>query len=62
LIVDAYNDIMGEGAWRELCRHMDAVQGDIRCYGSVREDAVNHQKQAEALIREFVRRSQEENP
>ena len=62
LIVDAYNDIMGEGAWRELCRHMDAVQGDIHGCGCVSEDAVKHQKQAEALIREFVRRSQEENP
>lgn len=56
MIVNTYNDVMGEGAWRELCRHMDAVQADIHRYGYVGDDAINHQKQAEALIGEFFRR------
>lgn len=54
MIIDAYNDTMGKGSWRELCRHMDAVQYDIYYKGAVGETAKEHQRQAERLIREFV--------
>lgn len=60
-IVDDYNHIMGEGAWRTLCDHMDAVQQDIRRFGSVDDFTRIHQEKAEALIVEFARRYQENN-
>lgn len=56
MVVDAYNEIMGEDAWRELCRHMDAVQQDISYKGTVSEKSLEHKQKAETLIAEFVRR------
>lgn len=64
MIIDAYNDTMGEGAWRELCRHMDAVQYDIFYKGVVGEAAVEHRRLAEELFRDFAQRyaaNQEDN-
>ncbi len=56
MIIDAYNDAMGKGAWRELCRHMDAVQYDIYYKGAVGEAAAEHQRLAETLLRDFAHR------
>lgn len=56
MIIDAYNDTMGKGSWRELCRHMDAVQYDIYYKGAVGEDAVEHQRLAEKLLNDFAQR------
>lgn len=55
-IIDAYNDTMGDSAWRGLCRHMDAVQNDINCMGIVSEAGLEHQRQAEQMILEFARK------
>ena len=55
-VIDAYNDTMGDGTWRELCRHMDAVQNDIDSIGFLSEAGLEHQRQAEHMILEFARK------
>ena len=56
MIIDAYNATMGKGSWRELCRHMDAVQYDIYYKGAVGEAATEHQRLAEKLLNDFAQR------
>lgn len=55
-VIDAYNDIMGNGAWRKLCRHMDAVQNEIASMGFSSEAGRKHQRLAEQTILEFTRK------
>ena len=55
-VIDAYNDIMGDGAWRELCQHMDAVRDDIDDMGFVSAAGLEHQRLAEQTILEFTRK------
>lgn len=55
-VIDAYNNTMGDGAWRELCQHMDAVQHDIDGMGFVSAAGLMHQRLAEQIILEFTRK------